>query len=307
MNHLKYLKQEGHFFTIDPRNGPVLTIKPGETVVVETMDNVNGQIKTERDLATNINPDELNPLSGPIYVEGSEKGDTLAIHIDNIEIASDQGWTGFVPSWIYWDTRDLKEPVPALTKICRIKDNLIYFPLKDGRILQIPAKPMIGTIGTAPEREGLSALTLGRYGGNLDSPDVCAGSTLYLPVFVKGALLHLGDVHAIQGDAELNAAPVEVPAKCTLTVSVVKGKSITWPWIETPEYFIAVGASKPLDDALKIALKEMILWLNEEHGFNIWDASVLIASVATVQACGAANPLFSMALKFPKKYLTKKT
>ena len=304
MNYLKYLKQEQHFFTIDHRNNPVLTVKSGDTVVVKTMDNVHGKIKTEKDLVTKISPEELNPLSGPIYVEGSEKGDTLAVHIDSIKIASDQGWTGFMPGWIYWDTRDLGEIVPTITKICRIRDNLIYFPLQDGRTFQIPTRPMIGTIGTAPEREGLSAMALGRHGGNMDSPDICAENTLYLPVFVDGALLHLGDVHAIQGDGELNAAPVEVPAECTLTMKVIKGKSITWPRIESPDHIITIGGSKPLDDALKIALKEMILWLNKEYGFNIWDASILIASLSTIQVCGAANPLFSMTVRFPKKYLT---
>ena len=303
---MKYLEQEKHFFTIDRRNSPVLTIKSGETVVVRTMDNVYGRIRTEEDLVTNISMEELNPLSGPIYVEGSEKGDTLAVHVNSIKIASDQGWTGFMPSWIYWDTRDLKEMVPTITKICRIRDNLIHFALQDGRILQIPARPMIGTIGTAPEREALSALTLGRHGGNIDSPDICAGNTLYLPVFVKGALLHLGDVHAIQGEGELNASPVEVPAECTLTIDVVKGRSITWPRIESPEHIATIGGSKPLDDALKIALKEMIIWLNKEYGFDIWDASVLVASLSTIQVCGAANPLFSMIVRFPKKHLPKR-
>jgi acetamidase/formamidase len=164
---------------------------------------------------------------------------------------------------------------------------------------------MIGTIGTAPEREGLSALTLGRHGGNIDSPDICAGNTLFLPVFKEGALLHLGDVHAIQGDGEINAAPVEVPAECTLTVDVIKGKSITWPRIESPEYIITIGISKPLDDALKIATKEMVFWLKEEYGFDIWDASLLITSLAKVRVCGVGNPLISVTINFPKKYLIK--
>jgi acetamidase/formamidase len=281
-------------------------VKPKETLIVETRDTLCGHIKSENDRITSAEdyPNKQNASSGPIFVEGAEKGDTLVIHVDNIKIA-ENGWTGFEPTWLSWDVRDLGQVIPEIVTICSIRNNIIEIPCKGGRKLHVPARPLIGTIGVAPELEGRSTMTSGQYGGNLDSPEICAGNTLYLPVFVNGALLHLGDVHAIQGDSEVNASPVEVDAECTLTLDLIKGKKIGWPRIVSSEYIEAIGASKPLDSALAIAVKELVLWLRDEYGFDIWDASTLLASVGMAQICGAANPdLLTVSMKFPKKYLS---
>jgi amidase len=298
---LKHLRPKKFYVVLDRRNEPVLKVKPGETFVVETQDNVSGTIKTEKDLVTSLRFEDLNPVSGPIYVNDAEKGDTLTVRIEEIKIP-EQGWTGFRPEWLYWETRGVREVPPIMTKICKISNGMISFPLKSGTVF-IPAKPIIGTIGTAPEAEAALAVGGGKHGGNMDSVDVCPGNTVFLPVFVKGALLYLGDVHAAQGDGELNGAPVEVPAECTLTLNLVKGKTITWPRIDTPDSIVTVGLGKPLDEALKNATAEMVEWLTSDYGFDRWDASILLASIADAKVCAVANADYVMAVKFPKKYL----
>jgi acetamidase/formamidase len=164
-------------------------------------------------------------------------------------------------------------------------------------------EPMIGTIGVAPEFETISSLTPGPHGGNMDCPDVCIGNKIMLPVYVKGALLFLGDIHAVQGDGEISGSAVEVPAECVLKVDVIKGKQISWPRIESKEYIMTVGSGRPLEDALRIAFTELILWLEEEYNFDKFEAYQLCSQVAKVRVAQMVDPQYTMVAKFPKKYL----
>jgi acetamidase/formamidase len=135
----------------------------------------------------------------------------------------------------------------------------------------------------------------------MDVPEICVGNKAYFPVNVSGALLHVGDVHAVQGDAEICGTAVEMPAEITLTINLVKGKKIRWPRIESPEHLISVacsGAGRPLEEAIRIAFIELVFWL-EEFGFNRWDAYQLSAQTALVKL----GNLWTVAVKFPKKYL----
>ena len=302
---MKRLRQREFCYVLGPFQKPTLIVEPPETIVVETEDAFGGKIKTEKDLPT---PDRValpfvNPQTGPIYVKGAQKGDTLIVHIKDIKPASDQGATCLVPyfggltSTTY--TRLLNAPLPTNTKICPIRDGKVYFSDK----IVLPLEPIIGTIGVSPEIEAVSSLTPGMHGGNMDCPDVCIGNKLFLPVFVEGALLYLGDVHAVQGDGELCGVAVEVPAECTLTVDLIKGKTITWPRIESPDYIMTVGSCKPMEDAMRIAFTELVLWLEGEYGFNLWDAYQLCTQVAKVRLAQMVNPLYTMVAKFPKKYL----
>lgn len=303
----KYLKQEKYYPSLDPKNKAVLSVVSGETFVVVTEDAASGKIRTQQDLLSSIKFEDLNPVSGPIYVEGAQKGDTLAVHINDIQIP-DIGWSGFTPEWDqpYWNTRRMGVQPPSVTRICKIRNGIIFYPLSDGSEIQIEARPFIGTIGTAPEVEGVLSMGGGKHGGNLDFADVCKGNSLFLPVFVEGALLHLGDVHAVQGDGELNGGPVEVAAECILTVDVLKGKKIHWPRIETPGSLITLGLANPLDDALRLASEEMVLWLHEDYGVDIWDASLLQVVVANARVGGGFNFNAVMAVEFPKRYLSKR-
>jgi acetamidase/formamidase len=301
---LKHLKQDKFYNSLDRRNEPTLKVRPGQTFVVDTIDNVHGRVQSEKD-SVPLADDYMNPVSGPIYVAGARKGDTLVVHIGEIKIP-ERGWSGFRPEWIVWDTRGVKQPSPTV-KICKIRNGVVYYPLKDGSMIEIPARPLIGTIGTAPQTEGIISMNAGRHGGNIDCTDVCAGNTLFLPIFVEGGLLHLGDVHAAQGDGELNGAPVEVSAECTLTVDVLKGKVISCPRIETPTSIMTIGIGRnSIDEALKMASAEMVEWLCRDYGFDTWDASHVQSLIANARICAAVDPDKCVAVVLPKKYLCAK-
>jgi acetamidase/formamidase len=282
-----------------------MTIGPGETVIVETLDNVGNRVRSEKDEREIRSP--LNPLSGPIFVEGAEKGDCLEIKIQDIEVLRGFGWTGQTSQWGFIETSSplwtaMPKAIPTLIKICTIDRNTVHFPLRNGKKIKLPLRPLIGTIGTAPEFEVPSG-TPGPHGGNMDCNEIRPGNRLFLPVFIKGALLYLGDVHALQGHGELGGAPVEVSAKSKLTINLIKHRTIGWPRIESSDHIMTVGSSKPLETAIRAALVEMISWLTTEYDMDMWDANLLMTAAAEIECCAITNPLYTAALKFKKKYL----
>jgi acetamidase/formamidase len=246
-----------------------------------------------------------NPVMGPIYVEGAEKGDALAVKIIDIRPRIDQGATR-IPSW-WWYLCDqskyayqnfLGVNLPHGTRICPIRDGKVIFDHKHA----LPYAPMIGTIGTAPEIESVSSEKPGPHGGNMDVPDVACGNTLYLPVNVNGAYLYMGDAHATQGDAELCGTAIEIPAEIEATLEVIKKKQIGWPRIDAPEFIAAIacsGAGMPLDETVRIAFVELIHWLEDDYGFDRWDAYQLCTQIAKANL----GNIWTIVAKFPKKYL----
>jgi len=295
---MKRLKLGNLHYAISRLNEPSIAIEPGESVVVETEDTFIGMIKKLGDWKGAKIP-WGNPLSGPIHVEGAEKGDMLAVEIKGIKPLTGQGATrvnvdGLLD--ILNPTGLLDVEIPRKVWICPIKNEKVYWT-KD---IVLPYEPMIGTIGTAPEVE--STMRAGPYGGNMDLTDLTIGNSLYLPVFVKGALLHVGDVHAVQGDGELCGTAVEMPAEVTLTVGLIKNKTIGWPRIESPSHIMAVGSGRPMEDAVRIAFRELILWLHSEYGFDRLDAYNLCTQVSKI---GVGYYLASVVAKFPKRLLER--
>jgi amidase len=287
----------------DRRIAPVAQVKPGEIFVVETEDSRGGRTRTPE----TTTPEFLiemrrrgyygNPVTGPIYVEGAEPGDTLAVHIHSQECDT-LGYQGFWP-WLFHLEDFFDKPSTVLREI---RDGKVIFSDE----IQIPVRPMIGTIGTAPAVEAILSGGMGRHGGNLDTEEVCAGSTIYLPVNVEGGLLALGDCHAIQGDGEVNE--VEMRSVVTLSCEVIKGRSpvMTWPRIETPDTLVAVAVACPLEEALRLALRDMILWMEELTGMSKHDAYLLVGIAGHVRPGQAQVPLFSMRCLMPKQHLPKR-
>jgi amidase len=287
----------------DRRIAPVAQVRPGEIFVVETEDSRGGRTRTPE----TTTPEFLiemrrrgyygNPVTGPIYVEGAEPGDTLAVHIHSQECDT-LGYQGFWP-WLFHLEDFFDKPSTVLREI---RDGKVIFSDE----IQIPVRPMIGTIGTAPAVEAILSGGMGRHGGNLDTEEVCAGSTIYLPVNVEGGLLALGDCHAIQGDGEVNE--VEMRSVVTLSCEVIKGRSpvMTWPRIETPDTLVAVAVACPLEEALRLALRDMILWMEELTGMSKHDAYLLVGIAGHVRPGQAQVPLFSMRCLMPKQHLPKR-
>ena len=273
---MKELKLGKLYYEISRHNPPALTIEPGETVSVETEDAFSGQIRKEGDRRDTEEMPYGNPQSGPIYVEGAEKGDTLAIHVNKIEPLIGQAATrtsgpGRMAEYLGLD-------VPHGTRICPVRGGKVWWSDRLG----VPYAPMIGTIGTAPEMGSPTSGPAGPHGGNMDIQEVTEGNTLYLPVFVPGALLHLGDAHAAQGDGELCATAFEMPATVVIKVDLIKGKTIPWPRIRSPREIMAVATGTPMERSVARAYADLILWMEEEYGVPRWDGYNLCTQVATI-------------------------
>jgi acetamidase/formamidase len=274
-------------FGYDPRTPaePVLRVRSGETFVVETEDTRSGQVRTldaiapaalERFRRDRDAGKFKSPLTGPIAVEGAEPGDLLAVTIERI-VPDTFGFTG---TWPFLQPDWFAQPV---TRFVEIRDGWVHY---DERV-RFPVRPMIGCLGcTPPPGSGLASLA-SPYGGNMDCPDVRPGSTLLLPVGLRGADFYVGDAHAAQGDGEFSGGAIEVRAEVTLTLTVRKGKpaSMTWPRIEAPDAIVVVAASRHLEDALNLAVRDLCYWLRDDYGYTLADAFMVATQVADGRAC----------------------
>ncbi|KTQ95883.1 acetamidase [Aureimonas ureilytica] len=277
---------------------PVLTVDPGAVVSAETHDAFEGAIQTERDMPSEkLNFPYLNPQNGPIYVNGAEKGDCLAVYIKSIVPRGPQprGTTvlmpefgGLVPTA---DTALLTEPLPELVKKLHVDAET---GVKWNDRITLPYEPFIGTIGTAPEIEAISSLVPDYYGGNMDLPDVAPGAVIYLPVNTKGAYLYLGDCHAAQGDGELCGVAVEHPTVTTVQIDLIKGWTIKTPRLENESFYMTVGSSRPMEDAARGAYRELIRWLAKDFGFEELDAYMLLTQCGRIRLGNMVDPKYTV-------------
>lgn len=300
----KQMTQQGDC-VFGPDVEPVASVAPGETFEVETYDCFGNAVSPERDWSKLLQSGEEifeNPVTGPIYVEGAEPGDTLAVEILKIDIA-EQGVTALVPGFGLLE--GWFNQVPPLSKFSEVEGGNAIFPLSNGRSVKIPVRPMIGTIGVAPPTESISTVTPSRHGGNLDTPQVTAGNRLYLPVFVKGALFALGDVHAAQGHGEVCGTGIEVPALVTLKFEVLKGKKIDWPRIESPSEIMTVCSARPLEDAARLAVRELVKWIRTDFGLDEYDAYMLLSVAGDVDISQIVDPMYTVVAKIRKELINQ--
>ena len=272
--------QGKYHYTYGPFAKPVLTVDPGAVVSCETHDAFEGAIKLATDKPSEkLNFPFLNPQNGPIFVNGAEKGDCLAVYIKSIVPRGPQpvGTTALIPEFggLVGTTATalLNKPLPEYVKKIEVT---VEGGVKWSDKITLPYEPFIGTIGTAPEIEAISSLVPDYYGGNMDLPDVAPDSVIYLPVNAPGALLYLGDCHAIQGDGELCGVALEHPTVTTVQVDLIKGWTIAWPRLETSEFYMTIGSARPMEDASRIAYRELIRWMEAEFGFDETDAYLLL-------------------------------
>ena len=298
---------ETSVFVIGPYNEPVARVRTGEKVTIETLDAFGNKITSpDDDISQIISLPFVNPLTGPIYVEGAEKGDTLVVTIHDINMTRDYGVSALIPDFgglcgtVF--TRTLQEPLPAKVMLHPINEEGIVFS-ENLKIPAIPYEPFYGTIGTAPEIEAISSLAPGFHGGNMDAADVCPGNKVFLPVNVPGAMFHIGDGHAAQGDGEVCGVATEIPTRGILTFEVLKSKAIGTPRIESEEFLMAVGSARPMEDAARIAFYELILWLEQDFGIDRMTGYQLCSQVSRVRLANMVDIQYSVVAKFPKKYL----
>ena len=301
---MREIRTDRYSYVFSPYAEPIARVQPGETVVVVTEDAFESRIRSESDLPSQVlNFPFLNPQTGPIWVEGAEKGDTLVVEILGIELTRDWVVSAHIPYFGALtgtaDTALLAEPLP---------EKVFVYPLRDGHVelprgVRVPVHPFLGTIATAPEIEAIAALVPGDFGGNMDVPDTCAGNTVRLPVRAPGALFYTGDAHAAQGDGELCGVACEVTARVTLRFGLEKGRAIAWPRIESPTALSTVGSSRPLEDAARIAWVELVKWLEDDYGYDRWEAYQLLTQAGRMRVGNMVDPKYSMVASIDKALL----
>ncbi len=301
------VSSETVYYSLSPFHEPAAEMELGEVIVVETRDALGGVITPEQPLekllAEGALPPFFNPVTGPIYVNGTSRGDTLVVEILDIKLGG-KGTTVNLPGFGGLTAPYLQENLSAETRISEIRNGSIHFPMADGSVIRIPIKPLIGTIGTAPQLEAQLSTKPDRHGGNMDCPDVTVGCKLLLPVFVEGALLYVGDVHAAQGDGEIGGVAIESSSEITIRVNALKKKNIGWPRIVSENEIMTVCSSASLDHAVKAAFTELVLWLEDEFALQRMDAYMLCTQVAKARICQVVNERHTVAAKFPRRILS---
>ena len=296
--------QGAYHYVYGPYAKPVLTVDPGAVVSCETHDAFEGKIKSESDKPSEkLNFPYLNPQNGPIHVNGAEKGDCLAVHIRSIRPRGPQpvGTTCLIPEFGglvgTGATALLNAPLPERVR------KLVITPeegVKWNDRITLPYQPFIGTIGTSPEIEAISSLQPDYYGGNMDLPDVAVDAVIYLPVNAKGALLYLGDCHAAQGDGELCGVAVEHPTVTTVQIDLIKGWTIGWPRLENKDVFMTIGSGRPMEDAARIAYRELVRWMASDFGFDELDAYLLLTQCGRVRLGNMVDPKYTLGASIAK-------
>ena len=292
---------------------PVAHVKNGGVLEANSLDCFGNALQKPGDPFSLIKID--NPLTGPFFIDGAEPGDTLVVHILDLQVDSKQGVGTFAPGFGAANathytpmlaTKPLLErawyyPIDA-------EKRLITFQATDSDFkVQFPLKPFLGCIGVAPASgEVRSSLVPAEFGGNMDAPEVSPGNTLYLPVNVKGALFYFGDGHAAMGDGEVAGSAVEVPMRAKFRFELVKGKSTGWPRFENDREIMTAGIYRPVDDAVRIAVVEMVHWMHREYGLSELDAYELFSKVGKLHLTEMVDPNYVVVASVEKKYLSAK-
>jgi len=285
------------YYEYSQHNEPRLRIQPGEIVIVESEDAFSGQIRTNDDRRNKSTMPFSNPQTGPIWIEGAEPGDALAVSIVSIEplIGQCSTRTG-EPRML---TEFLGGDCPHGTHVCPIREGQVYW----SDDITIPYTPMLGCIGTAPSWGCPTTIPAGPHGGNMDIIEVCPGNIIYLPVYVPGGYLYLGDAHAAQGHGELSAMGLEMPAESTIKVDLLKNKQLTGPRIESPTEIMFVATGCPMERATAQAFAGLILWMESEYGWDRWKALDILTHVGKLSVGYFA--IGTIAAKIAKQYLQK--
>ena len=283
------------YYEFSRHNEPRLRINPGETVLVEAEDAFSGQIRTNDDRRDRIKKPYGNPQTGPIWIEGAEPGDTLAVKIEEIHPSIGQCATrtsspGPLSEW-------LGTECPHGTHVCSIRDGKIYWSDE----ITIPYTPMLGCIGTAPDTGVPTTSPAGPHGGNMDIIETCPGNTVYLPVYISGGYLYLGDAHAAMGHGELSASGLEMPSETVITVHLIKNKKIPAPRIESPTEIMTIATECPMEHSTAQAYAWLILWMEEEFGWDRWKAYDILTHVGQISV--GYYQIGTVAAKIAKRYL----
>ena len=290
---MKRLSSDSLIYAFDAGMEAVAHVTPGEEVLFEAVDAFGGQVKREGDRLTEIDFSYVNPATGPLFVDGAEPGDSLAVHIERIELPEQGAIVTGKGMGVLGDEVDT-----YATKILPIRDGQVLFDR-----LKIPVSPMVGVIGVAPEKGSYPTGTAHRHGGNMDTKEIASGTTLYLPVFQPGALLALGDCHAAMGDGEVCVSGCEIPAEVSVKVELVEGKSFKWPIVERQDGFSIVVSLPSLDEAVKEATREAVLLLADRLSIDRVEAYLLASLGADIRISQLVDPNLTVKAFVPRNLI----
>jgi amidase len=296
-----------HYFNTMGSHPPVLHIADGDTVITTTVD-ARGADGNEQQITP-----PGNPMTGPFYVEGAEPGDTLVVVLDRLTPNRPYGWTRKVvasnvvdPEYVMELPHPPADQVLARWRIDNPAGTVTLVDPADTKLgeFTLPLAPMVGCFGVAPARgQAISTATSAEHGGNMDYRGFTNGVTAYFPVFAPGALFHLGDGHALQGDGEIVGTGVEISFEVQFTVHVQKGKRIGWPRGENSDYIFTAGNARPLDQATQHATTEMVRWLQTDYGLDPIGANILMGQCVEYDLGNIYDPAYTMICKIPKRML----
>jgi amidase len=285
---------------------PVLEIGGGDTVITTTVDNA-GRDASDREITP-----PGNPQTGPFYLRGAEPGDALAVTFDRITPNRPIGRTRSTIAAHVLDPEYLGESPGGSGREEELLEwridsqawtATLLAPAFPAGQLVLPLDPMVGCFGTAPPKgQAIAATTAGPYGGNMDYRGFRAGTTVYLPVFVRGALFHFGDIHALQGDGEIVGTGIEVSAEVELTFRLIRGRSVNGPRAVDRDSILTAGNARPLDQALQEATTEMLRWL-VELGLEEKQAHILLGQCVQYEVGNVFDPAYTMICKISKSLL----
>jgi acetamidase/formamidase len=291
---------------------PIQTVKPGSVMRLWSEDAFNFALTSVDDLPSQkIDIRYVNPQTGPFYVEGAEPGDTLALHIVDLEPARSFGASSTIPFFGGLSATDrtamLHDSLPEATWIYEVDKiaKTVGFQARFGnQEFALPIETMLGTVGVAPPaNEVRTSLVPERFGGNMDSPEIKVGTTVFLGVNVEGAMFSIGDGHYRQGEGESCGTAVEGAMNSVILVELIKGYAPLWPRLETDDYWMVVGSSRPMEDAWRISQVEMIHWLGDIFGLHYMDAYQLVTQVTLAPIANCVDTNYSVVTKIPKKIL----
>jgi len=294
--------QPDHYHNTIGNHPPVLRIAPGDTVITTTVD-AGGHDEHGRQVAG-----RPNPQTGPFYIEGAEPGDALVVRIDRLTPNRPTGYTGaaLAPNVVDPEFVSQLPDLPRFDWRVDVEKQTVTpdVPIPGLERLHLPLAPMLGCFGTAARGgQAISTMTSAEHGGNMDYRRFAPGTTVYLPVFEPGALFHVGDGHALQGDGEIVGTGIEISMEVEFTVDVRKGWTIGWPRGEDETHIFTAGNARPLDQALQHATTEMVRWLQSDYGLDVLGASVILGQCVEYEVGNVFDPAYTMICKLPKRVL----
>ena len=291
---------------------PVRQVRPGDVLDLFTEDAFGGRIRSGTDLPSErISYPFINPQTGPFYVEGAEPGDTLAIHFIEVEPARDWAVSTTVPLFGSLTstkfTPTLQAALPEKTWVYAVDTvarEVIYRAIDSDFSTRLPLQPFHGTVGVAPAaREARNVLVPEAFGGNMDSPEARAGTTIYLGVNVEGALFSIGDGHYTMGEGEVCGVAVEGAMNTVLAVDLVKGTFCEWPRFEDDDFIMVAGSYRPLEDAFRIAHTQLIQWISSAAGLSLMDTYQLVTQASSSPIANVVDANYTIVAKMPKRHL----